>query len=509
MMNRINHIRSQSGFSLLEVLLSVGVGAIIVLGAARLAQDWAERIRHREEASYLMTVNEAAKSYVTTNFGSILQDGFLENLNNITQDDVADNAAMVNVGRSILIPMENEGARFYLKDGTIGLAANFPGRSPLGRTPQVYVRHLGSIGGQLTLQIITATTVENQDRARPLTALAVNDIARAIGPEAGTFSSRNGCNGEIASVFGNWVLSASTISDSSRLMGSMAPYCPPSNEPRGVGDYVVLQDRITYASVASNDYLYRVPISGMPMANQMETNLDMNNHGVVNVSSLSVDNMLVDGNAYIAGAGGTAMFVDEAMRVSGPGSRIAGTSNNLTASGGTLRTENLAISALNPDARLDEDLGLGPEHLALNAPRMEVDRNLNIFGNLAVGNTLDISAGTLTTPQAVGIATVIKPEGTITSRSFQVAAPTTVNSISAGQLTTGVLDVGGQLTASDFEVTDAIRFGGNASVGGALSVQEMQMRRLDGCTATVIYDWTQRRYVRTGNAYDCEQGPQR
>lgn len=506
-MKFMHHGKQESGFSLVEVLLSVGVGALIVLGAARIAQDWAERTRHREEANYLMTVNQAAKSYVATNFGAILQDGFLEDLTALTRDDATDNALLVNIGRSIMIPMDSNGGTFYLKDGTIGLAANFPSQSPLGRTPQIYVRHLGSIGNQLTLQILTVTTVDDAVRARPLPRISINDIATAVGPEAGVFSTAGGCSGDINAIFGNWTMSGSLLNSGSRLMSGTPAYCPPSNEARGVGDYVVLQDRVTYSSVASSDYLYRVPISGMPEANQMATNLDMNDFDMVNVSSLAVDNLAVEGDAYVAGAGGSALLVDEAMRVSGDGSRIIGNTGGAGAWGGTVRASDLTVSSLNGDAAVTPTEG--PSYLSLNTDIIEVDRNMVVYGNLAVERQLNLNGGTLTTPEAVSNASVIKPEGSVESGLLQVAGPTTLNRLQAATVTSGVLDVGNNLNATNFDVVDAIRFGGNASVGGGADVQEIQIRQLTHCRASVIYDWTQRAYVRTGSIYDCAEEPPR
>ncbi len=501
-MKQTNHKGHEAGFSLIEVLLSISIGALIILGAVRISQDWAERVRHREEASYLIAVNEAAKSYVATNFGAIVQDGFLETITDISE---ADNSMLANVGRSLSIPIENNGGGFHLKDGTIGLPANFSDTTPLGRTVTVYVRNLGFIGDQLTLQVITTTGVDDASTARPLTRLAATDIARSIGVEAGIFSTGAGCDGAISSVYGNWNLPGSTLNSASALMSGTSAYCPPANVTRGVSDYVVLQDRVTYASMVSGDYLYRVPIAGMPSANRMDTNLDMNQFNIDDVASITVDNMVVQGNVYVTGTGGAALYVDEALRVSGSGSHIRGTRTNTSVSGGSVRMNNLTAAGLNTDP--DNGADWGRDHISLNAARMEVDEGMTIGGNLAVGGLLDTNDGTLSTPEMVTGNAVILTGGTISTGTLQVAQPSTVTTLNTGQATIGLLEADAALNATNVELITDMGFGGRAVIGG-LSAQEVQMRQLDNCTATVVYDWETRQHVQT-DAYDCKVGPTR
>lgn len=513
-----NHIGRQEGFSLIETLLSIGIIALITMGAVKLTEEWAERIRHREEANYLIAVNETAKSYLSANFSAIMHDLFGENLNNIPihlDDEVYDpNSYLINIGKIIHIPIKNEGGNFYLKDGTVGLPENFQEKSPLGHIASVYVRNLGFIGNQLTLQVFLVTSVDNAESARPFTAMAANDVARAIGPSAGIFPTQNGCASDVISAYGSWSFSGSILNNESYLMTGTPPYCPPYNESRGIGNYIIIQDRISYSSVASRQYLYRTPIAGIPEANRMETNLDMNNHEIDNVGGLSVDNLIVDGAARLAGAGGTAIYVDQSLRVAGSESRISGTNLNSAVFGGSIRANNITVDSLNYDdleGCLSEGCPVSEPRtqVSLNADAIETSGGMTVEGNLAVRDVISVPNGKFSAVRSASANTFIEDGGYMSAEELQVVGLAQAQTLKSNTLISGILDFSGRLNANNLEVTDSFYFGGNSRVSGQLSAREMQINHLASCRASVIFNWESRRYERTGSTYDCVKGPPR
>lgn len=492
---------TQAGISLLEVLLSVGIGAVIVLGAVRIAYDWAERVRHRDEASYLLSVSNAAQAYVSTNFGAIMQDGFHESLADNNSDGVIDNADLVNIGRAIMVPMDDEGTGFYLKDGTIGLRPNYPSITPSGRDVRVYVRNLGFIGKQRTLEILTVTSLTNARDGKPMPELDVRDIAQAIGPEGGIYKTTGSCqSGVLQSVYGSWEVGSDTISQASKLMPGVTPYCPARDVSRGVDTYVALQSRLTYESGVSRDYLYRVAIPGAPELNSMETNIDMNSHPVLNVASMSVDNLQVRGNALISGQdSGAALYVDEGLRVAGNESFIAGRretdamGTSRIVGGGNIQANNLnAINLQAPGA-------------ALNADTMLVRQRMTVGGNLGVGEQLDVS-GTLSSGQVVAPYTAIRGGGSVTAQNFEVAQAATINNLTATNATATVLEIGGTMNATTLEAIGGMAFGSESSLQGGLTANQVQMRSLGACQATTRWDWQRRDFIDV-SSYDCKVGP--
>ncbi len=481
-----------AGMSLIEVLLSVGIGAIVILGATQIAQDWAERSRNREEASYLITVSKAAKSYVEANFGNIMIQGFGESM------DVTDNAGMVALNRTLQIPVEREaGNSFYLKDGSVPLSGSFPDTTPSGKQVRVYVRNLGFIGDQRTVEIITATYVDNLRGVKPQSDFSVQDIAQAIGPEAGIFKTDGTCSdGSFEGLFGNWSLSNNTLNNS--IIG--AEYCPVIDREFGLASYVAIQGRATYKSAVTEDYLYRQEIPGAPDANRMQTNLDMNGNAVTNVANMSVDNLQVIGNVNIQGAtGSTSLFVDQGLRVLGDGSTVAG-SMQITDTPSPGSDPSVVVSTLqtgDPDA----------SDLAVSARHIDVDDALTVGGSM--GSNSMTSSGEMSASQIAAVRTIV--DGRIDTTNLQVGSNAVIGDLSTGYMTAVTLDAGNRVTTNTLDVMNDVQIGGQAVFNGGLTSRGILQANgsLSHCRTRLVhkYPWGPGDFQMMSDPYDCVAGP--
>jgi hypothetical protein len=481
----LKHFRSHknsAGISLLELLLSIGITAVILIGGTKITQDWAERMQNRNEANYLLTVHNAAKSYASVNFSRIMRVGFNENMLN----NVPNNALLNNPGRAIVVTIGNTGVSpFFLKDGTTALGADFTETSPRGRDIRIYVRNVGFIGEERTLEIITTTTLAAAANSKRQDQVMTRDIAQVLGPQAGVYTAAaNNCAGGVFNgSYGNWRLNNTRLSAAGMMAGYPA-YCPAINVAQGLTAYVALRDRITYKNADVSDYLYRVAIPGAPEANRMETNIDMNGNDILNVASISADNLQVNGNLVAGGrpglttnpatgVGATAVFVDESLRVGGNSSYIRGRqlldpTGSRFIYGGNLRIVD-APARVGGNLRLQN---LTASTGTLNAAGMTISGTgnvVNIGGSVGVQNTLTID--TLTARQAVANNTTIRG-GTAAvpavSASRMQAASAGFQQLNAPQATAVNLSLGSTLTTQTARVIDDLGVGGAANIAGGI-----------------------------------------
>ncbi len=495
----------QAGISLLEVLLSISITAMIVMGAVQMSEEWAKRVRHKEEAGYLFTVNNAAKSYVSSNFAAIMQDGFDESLGDVNNDNVIDNGDLSNIGKAIMIPMDDGAGDFHLKDGISGLPVTFPSTTPLGRDVQIYVRNLGFIGSQRMLEVFTVTTLAALNGRRPLSRLDAREIAQAIGPEGGLYEHDLTCRrSTLQSVYGSWSLGNNDLANPGSMMPGTPSYCPAVNVAEGFDAYVALQNRVAFDGGTVGDFLFRVSIPGAPELNRMNTNIDMAGNPILNVSSLSVDNIQVNGNATInSSETGTALFVDQKFQVAGNGSFVRGrqetspTGTPRVVSGGNVQVKGVRGSM--------KATSLNAANSSLNAKDMKVDGGLAIGRNLGVRDNLTASVR-MTTGQIASASTIFDAGTKIDINQLQVASNTSAAKLEAGTLSAAVLQTSGTMTIdNNLDVVGSLSFN-SANLAGGIVADQLQVSRLTACKATVKYDWAKREYVRTAS-YDCKKGP--
>ena len=274
---------NQKGFSLVEVLLVVGIFAVIAMGAVQILTDWSRTMINRATGEYLKIVHDSGQNYVRANFIALLND-----INSSGDSTV------------IEIPIAQEGTNpYFLKDGSTFLPSDAGDTTPLRQNVRVLVRKLDTTTDKTTLEVITIT----QDRL--VADNRLRDIAIAGGPDAGYVSAVDPTGGGdtiMLSAYGKWVLDYDDFSS----------YFTPA-PAQGAGGYSVIYSRVQDTDVFQQDVLYRIAIPGSPQYNRMETDLNMNGFGVVGVDTLTADFASVAGAANINGT----MSVEDTITLTG------------------------------------------------------------------------------------------------------------------------------------------------------------------------------------------------
>lgn len=265
---------SHEGFSLLEILLVVGVIATLSLAIIELTNGWANQEKNLSTARHLRLIHNAAESYIRDNFSGI--------------------KTALDTGTGVLeIPVNDTGGlTYYLKDGETYLPSTFSPINSYMQTITVLVRD-ASIGPAPEEGRIEALVVSS---GQPIFLEDAIDIAQAAGSsggliagiDAGTYGTAT-----FGSVYGSWTTAlanyAGLLWDDTNI--------PLDTDRAHLAAFI----EINYQDIVS-DYLYRVEIPGAEDANRMEVNLDMNNNNLTNTAVLSADRVNVTGNMTVGGA---------------------------------------------------------------------------------------------------------------------------------------------------------------------------------------------------------------
>lgn len=455
----------ESGFSLVELLLSIGVLSLMVLGIMQVTHNWAQQRGNEQDAAYLIKVNVAAQSYAGTNFDAIMETGFGENIGDTNGDDTLDNNDLINVGRAIQIPIEDDGGPFYLKDGTASISLDFPDTTPSGREAAVYIRNLGYIDEKITLEVFTVTD------GRAMDALRARSIARAIGPEGGLYTGAGGCGGSFEGVYGNWILPEDSLSGSAMMSGN-PDYCPDAGEA-GQNLYVALQGRVTGDGTISDEYLYRVSVPGRPELNRMETNIDLQGQAVINAGYMTADNVQVGGSMNATGdPAQTVLYVDQALRMAGSGHEFQDIRVVNDLPGGSADLSVTSLSANNAT--------LTSANMSLSGG-LSVEQSMGITGNAVARTTLEAQDAFA----SAIVANDSTPANPIETPILQVASDVAVDNFTSGLMTAEAFNAEGAIAASSIAVVNDMGVGGNATLSGGFSAEQFQSGILTRCQATV------------------------
>lgn len=529
-----NYKKTSGGFSLVEVLLAVGLGALVILGATQLANEWAKRVFNRQEANYLLQTHRLAQAYVESKFGAIWvdRDGFNLELRDVNGDDKFTNEdiPVATLGRALMIPLSNAGGeKFFLKDGSLAMPDNYPEITPSGRAVRIYVRNIGVVGGKPTYEILTTTYVPpgTTDKLRPMDEIELLDIAQAIGPEAGTYIANTCGAEEIKSVYGSWSIDSALL-NGANMMNAAGAYCPKFDADGGLPGYVGIHSRVSYQSSESLDYLYRVTIPDMPDANRMQTNLNMNGNDVLQVAAMTVDNLRVEnGPLNIYGAPGSiSLGVDQLVSAesgyinarvtnSDPSRTTcsfsgSGTSKVLAAGGDPCKVSGGVLTVTGGNGFSGKALSvnsLNAPEATINSGSGRVNNNATIGtdsqqGTLGVRGDI-VSNGTMTAGQLYAQNARFNGMATTTNLSVGNKPASNISRVDTDKLTALRLDYSGTMTVkNDMGVVrdgsggGAVMVGGNHTVEGRLSAtsQAQILGNLTSCNgANFFYDYTGRR----------------
>lgn len=431
---------NKKGFSLVELLLVIGVSAGLVMVTIQLFNDFAQKQTNRMVGQHILQLQNAAEEYVSANFTD-LWTHVIPNLNDTAE----------------ITPATLSAAGF--------LPTSYVARNALKQAVTSYVRNVGGgfTGGD-TIEVVSfSEDWGGNDVARPNGRII--DAAISAGPKVGviieTDTGPDCCEGNIQSYSGLWSVPIGTYGGN---------WTVTANRPdRG---YIAAYGRVAYSNTFNGDYLYRVAITGQPELNRMETNLDMDNNDISGVGVATADNMSVGysydperavwqtagtGNSTIRGQGlGSGNYtpfgltVDNALQANEAGTAstfgfrnatgctIDGsgtvTGNATACAGGDLIINNgtLDLATLTLDSNAGTPSFFGANIMNVdNLGATNFTANFTNTSVMGATTTTDLTAFTLTAYPAAAAGT------TFDSDNLQTSAAAFGNSISANSLIAG------------------------------------------------------------------------
>lgn len=251
----------QAGFSLLEMLLAVGVFGAVTFGAVQVTKQWAGGQVSDNAARHMQQIRQGAKDY--------MQDDF-ENLpaGSICGGSTCDTVAEL-VGQG------------YLPDG-------FPARNPIGQTMTIAYRQPAATANSFQAFIYPdpgAAGNEAIDHER------VQEAALAGGAGVGFIGQPN--PGQTAvGIGGSWEV------DPAADFGVAGFNVDPTNPDSGA--YLTAQVWYTEQDFAG-PYLMRNQIAGNPDLNTMAVDLNMGGNEIINAGQVTADNVTVNNEMTVSG----------------------------------------------------------------------------------------------------------------------------------------------------------------------------------------------------------------
>lgn len=260
--------QEEHGFSLLELLLVIGVFASIAIGVVEITDNWTQRQKVESAATHLGVVHSAAQAYVEDNFTNI-------------------EAAALGAGGNLTIPIDDDGIGqpFFLKEGGTYLPANFNPRNIYRQDLEVLINRVSAT----RLEAVVVSTNRAVDFAEMLS------VAQTMGPNAGLAvgQTAGGYNqNDFSGVNNAWDVPLANFAGTGWSVAN-----PLAIDEAHLAAYFEVDQ-----NAAIDDYLYRVDIAGQPDANRMFTDLDMNNNTMNNAAEMSADFAGVTGNLTVQAA---------------------------------------------------------------------------------------------------------------------------------------------------------------------------------------------------------------
>lgn len=253
--------RPARGFTLLELLAALALGALLASGLAGMAKRSLDDLREQQAAAYQERFAAAAADYLRANQALLLS-------------QAAGGAVAIGIG-----PLSAAGAA-YLPPG-------FAAANAYGQKPCLLVR--ASAG---TLSALAVT-----EGGEAISDASLAHVAAQAGRGAGAIRVAPGTASEVAEgAFGGWALAAAAL----------APYTTAScsGVPASAG-HLASALFADSAEQLPGDFLYRDQVPGRPEVNQMNTPLRMGGAGLVPTGAACDGRaqIAIDGNRNIVSCG--------------------------------------------------------------------------------------------------------------------------------------------------------------------------------------------------------------
>jgi type II secretory pathway pseudopilin PulG len=385
----------EGGFTLLELLLVIGVAAIMFLGISKITTGWVDSEVSNGAGQHMQRVSTIVQNYIEANWSTLPQ----------TAD------AMNDPGwTGLKSALDQEG---LLTSGIL--------QSPLNAVLKIsFVVDSSTPPNTVYRTTIYATKVLPYKR--------VIEAARTSGNTGGIISSFPDANNAYGA-FGQWKVPKGNL-----LPGGAALPCVPSSE------FACLVAVISYSQQSlCGPFLYREDVQTSnicPGGNTMTTDLDMASHDIKNAKNVDMQNLTVNqtanlGTTNVTGASTLNGPVTAAggMNITGGGMTVSGDanfSNDVTMNSGNLNATNVNANSIQAPQVQTNDLDA--QNLTMNNGTLAVDNDVTVNGNVNLVGGGGIYAGSVSTGNiTAGGGTVLA--GTMTvNNTMQINGQVNVNS---------------------------------------------------------------------------------
>ena len=437
-------INKSKGFSLFELLLVVGIMALMTMGTFRILDIWFKSSVDRSVAKEIIQLQSAAEGFVDLNFNELKN----------TIVPIVGSVAEININDLV-----DNG---FIQTPEVAINSY---KQPM----RVFIRHVTDSAAYGS--VIEVVTISEGMRVADKRII---NVAANGGPKVGFISNLNlsatCCNGTIQNSLGSWTLALNEFSSPNTTYNSL---------PNGDGGYVAAYGRITNDQVLTDQYLFRVPDVDYPNANRMDTNIDMNNNNITNVDVTVVESMNVANNAVFSGIDSTGLSSPYVISV-----RDNFDSNNLTVrSGGNLSKGNVNIDGDNnntPDFIVNNDMTVNVDNVAgtgnistgsISTQNLRVENNA-VFQDLnLVGNDLTTEGNIYASRLAFGRSAQI-------NGNMQITLSDGMGTVNTDKMVARSITVNGGGASTQFDVTDII-IENNLAVDGNVNADGRIISRND------------------------------
>ena len=333
----------QNGFTLLELLLVVGLSALLIIGVAQMARDWADSENAKGAGVHLQKTSDAVQEFVAANWATLtpVNDAVWDGLNTAGSPWNGLVGALGSAG---------------VLDATTNII-----NSPVG-SPLLIGFNIAGVAPNRTFTTLVYTP-------NPVLNKRVRAAAREGGPFAGVWLSYPDVT-KATGAFNQWQV------PDTMLIGGVSPlYTATPTTDKG---YLLSVITINESQMVG-PYLYRDFVGGTQY-NTMSTPLNMNGNDIKNIAVLSAIRMnvtdTVTTNDLVVNSSSQLgqLNVGNDMTVTG-----SLTANDVTAS--TLDTPSLTVDNLTP-----------------------ASGTLSITGNIDLGTTGTLTAPAVTATTCMNIA---------------------------------------------------------------------------------------------------------
>ena len=437
---------SQSGFSLLELLLTVGVLSILFASGASVFDKWQKDTVDRKVAREMQELQNAAERYVGLNINVV-------------------RAALPTVGDSVEIPLDD------LRTGAF-LPPAYSGLNSYRQSMRVFVRYDSATSSRGDVfEVITVSDNVGGGNNRVADRRLFNAATsgqRSVGIISNVAISATCCNGNIQSAYGGWSIPLANI--------------PAYTTTPGVdGGYMAAYGRVFTDELLTGNYLYRFDVPDIPNGNRMEVDLDITSNDIENAGAIVADHVTgtsatVRGDAFSRLPGTYNLMADDdltanTMAVSWGGNEQKG---NLSVEGtgtGTAFTVNGSVTVLNAATGAGN---VAADNLDTNAATVSGESNFSFVDNTgsnATGGIIYVNAATY--DQSLSIANDLQAR---TIENFDSTASASL--VSGNIVSAGTINVAGDVQADNNMNIQGVATAGNNGPGGILGTSRVTIGTL-------------------------------